>query len=229
MFGIDYATVKPLSAKLAALGMLAVSGRKNDVQNFQRYLLTSAERSGGLRAEFHIVDGIDRTVQAFSGLPCVAEYSFLPEKAAQMLHQMREKAEERYARVAEGDVSVLDTSPTLVLMLNSSEAINAISSDKTALEAWSALAGKLKTMNVCTVFGALDNVSIPYSAEVLKKIKEDRKLIFFEDLGNLKIGELPYASVKKFTGTLQRGDGYLIFGNEVARVRVPDCPMPEGK
>lgn len=229
LFGIDYATVQPLSAKLAALGMLAVSGRKNDVRNFQRYLLTSAARPGGLRAEFHIVDDIDRPTQPLSGLPCVAEYSFLPEKAVQMLLQVRQKAEERYARVAEGDVSVLDTSPTLVLMLNSSEAINAISSDKTALESWSALTGKLKTMNVCTVFGALDNVSIPYNAEILKKIKEDRKLMFFEDLGNLKIGELPYASVKKFAGALKKGDGYLILGNEVARVRMPDCPMPEGK
>lgn len=229
MFGVDYATVKPLSIKLAALGMLAVSGREEDVRNFQRYLLTAAEKADGLQAEFYIVDDINRALQPFSGLSCVAEYSFLPEQAVQMLLQVRQKAEERYACVAEGDVSVLDTSPTLVLMLNSSEAINAISSNKTAIESWSALIGKLKAMNVCTVFGALDNMSIPYSAEVLKKFKDDRKLVFFEDLGNLKIGELPYAAVKRFAGTLQKGDGYLILGNEVARIRIPNCPLQEGR
>ena len=228
MFGLDYATVKPLSIKLAALGLLAVSGSQNDVRNFQRYMITSAEKADGLQAEFYIIDGVDRALQPLSDYSCVAAYAFLPEKATQILLQVRERAEERYARVAEGDVSVLDNSPTIVLMLNSSEAINAVSVDKASLEAWSALTGKLKTMNICVVFGALDNASIPYGSEILKRIKEDRKLVFFEDLGNLKIVELPYATVKQFAGTWQKGDGYLILGNEVARIRVPICSLPEG-
>lgn len=146
-----------------------------------------------------------------------------------MLLQVRKKAEERYVRVTEGDLSVLDTSSTLVLMLNSSEAINAISSNKAVLESWLVLMGRLKSMNVCTIFGSLDNASIPYGSEVLKKFKEDRKLVFFEDLGNLKIGELPYATVKKFPNSLPKGDGFLILGNETARIRVADCPFPEGE
>ena len=223
MFGLDYATVKPLSIKLAALGVLAIAGREKDVRNFQRYLLTSAERNTGLQAEFYITDGIDRALQPFSDYSCVTAYSFLPEQAAQMLQQVRQKAEERYARVAGGDVSVLDSSPTLVLMLNSAEAINAIQQNKTALEAWHVLTGKLRSMNLCVVFGALDNASIPFSAEVLKKIKDDRKLVFFDDLGNLKIGDLPYATVKQYSGALQKGDGYLILGNDAARIRVPYC------
>lgn len=229
MFGLDYATVKPVSVKLAALGLLGVSGREKDVQNFQRYLLTSAEKTPGLQAEFYIVDGIDRSLQALSGFSCVAEYSFLPEQAAQMVQQVRQKAEERYARAASGDMSVLDTSPILVLMLNSEEAINAVQQDKSALEAWRLLTGKLKSMNLCIILGALDNASIPFSSEVLKKVKDDRKLLFFDDLGSLKIGDLPYATVKKFSASLQKGDGYLILGNEAARIRVPHCPPPEGK
>ena len=112
-------------------------------------------------------------------------------------------------------------------MLNSLEAINAISTDKSAVASWQLLTGKLKAMNVCMVFGALDNLSIPFGSEVLKKLKDDRKLIFFEDLGNLKIGDLPYSTVKKFAGTVQKGDGFLILGSEVARIRVPRCLLTE--
>lgn len=227
MFGLDYATVKPLSVQLAALGILAVSGRGNDVRNFQRYLLTSAEKTDGLQAAFYIVDSIDRALQSLSGFSCVTAYSFLPEQAVDMLQQVRQTAEERYARVAQGDLSVLDASPTLVLMLNSAEAIQAVQQNKTALEAWNLLTGKLKGMNLCLVLGALDNASIPFGSEVLKKVKDDRKLLFFDDLGNLKIGDLPYGTVKKFAGSLQKGDGYLILGNEAARIRVPDCPSQE--
>ena len=82
-------------------------------------------------------------------------------------------------------------------------------------------------MNICVIFGDLDNSSIPYGSEVLKKLREDRRLVFFDDLANLKIGELPYAMMKKFSGTFQKGDGYLILGNEIARIRVPNCPYPE--
>ena len=229
MFGLDYATVKPLSIKLAALSVLAISGREKEVRNFQRYLLTSAEENTGLRAEFYITDGIDRAMQPLSGFSCVAAYSFLQEQAVQMLQQVRLKAEERYARVAGGDASVLDHSPTLVLMLNSAEAINAVQQNRAALESWQLLTGKLRSMNLCVVFGALDNASIPFGAEVLKKIKDDRKLVFFDDLGNLKIGDLPYATVKQYSGTLQKGDAYMLLGNEAARIRVPYCPPPEGK
>ena len=225
MFGLDYGTVKPLSVKLAALGVLGVSGRKRDVQNFQRYLLTSAEKNAGVQTEFYIVDGIDRALQPLAELSCVKAYSFLPDKAAELVHELRRKAEERYEGMAK-DISILDTSPTLVLMLNSSEAINAITTDKTALASWQQLTGKLKSMNVCTVLGALDNVSIPFGSEVLKKLKEDRKLVFFDDLGNLKIGDLPYATIKQFAGSFQAGDGYVILGNDAARIRVPACPAP---
>lgn len=223
MFGVDYSTVKPLSMRLAALGTLAISGRVNGVQNFQRYLLTAANQSHELHMEFYIVDGIERTLQSFSGFSCVKAYRFLPEQAVQTLLEVRQLAAERYTRVAQGDVAILETSPTIVLMLNSGEVINAISADKAGREAWAELNGKLRTMNVCIVFGSLDNVSIPYGVEVLKKVKDDRKLVFFDDLNNLKIGELPYAMVKKYSGTLQEGDGYLILGNEVVRLRVPDC------
>ena len=54
-------------------------------------------------------------------------------------------------------------------------------------------------------------------------------MVFFEELSNLKIGELPYATAKKFAGTMQKGDGFFILGSEAARIRVPDCPLPEEK
>lgn len=224
MLGLDYATVRPVSVKLAGIGALAVSGNERDVQNFQRYLLSVSEKTTDFCAEYYILDGIDRPLQPLSGYSCVAEYFFLPEQAIQLVKQVRVKAEARYARAAAGDVSALETAPTLVLMLNSNEAINAVSSNKEGLEAWLALMGKLKGMNVCTVFGTLDNVSIPYSSDVLKKFKEDGKLLFFEELTNLKITDLPYGKTKKFAGAFRKGDGYLIAGNEIARIRVPSCP-----
>ncbi len=227
MFGLNYATVKPISIKLAAMGVFAVTGSKDDVRNFQRYILTVAENASGLHADFYVLDSIERSLQSFSTLNCVKAYSFLPEMAEKMLLEVLKIAQDRYNCITQRNTSVLDTAPTLVLMINSNEGINAISSNKSALAAWTDLTGKFKSMNICVIFGDLDNSSIPYGSEVLKKLREDRRLVFFDDLANLKIGELPYAMMKKYSGTFQKGDGYLILGNEIARIRVPNCPYPE--
>ena len=225
MFGLDYDTVSPISIKLAALGLFAVSGIQNDVQNFQRYLLTSAEKADGLNAEFYVVDSIDRPLQSLSGSSSIKRYSFFPNQAVQILQEVRAKAEERYNLYAEGDPSVLDTSPTLVLMLNSTEAINEISSDKAALAAWTDLTGRLRFMNVCIVLGNLENTALPFG-DIYKPLKTNLKLVFLGDLGNLNIGSVPYATQKKFFGSFQKGDGFLLIGNDAARIRIPDCPPP---
>ncbi len=226
MLGIDYETVAPVSQKLSSLGIMAISGQESAVKSFQRYMLTAANADTEHSTEYYIVDGIDHTLQPFSNTPCVTEYAFLPEQAPQILKEVYERAEERYARVAGGDTAALDNSPTLVLMLNSAEVINAISADKTAMGYWNAITGKLKSMKVCVVFGALENAAIPYSAEVLKKFKDNRKIVFLDRIESLKIGDLPYSGIKKFSGATKKDDGYLVFANSIARVKIPSCPLP---
>lgn len=228
MLGYDYATVKPLAVKLAALRNFAVSGREEEVRSFQRYLLEAAEIVPKPQLEFYIVDDFSRNLQTYAGDSVVKAYSFLAEQAVPFILQVKERAEERYFRVVNGDISILDTAPTMVLMLNSSEAVNAISSDKNALDAWRALTGNLKDMNVCIVLGNLENMSIPFGAEILKKYKEERRLLFFDNLTNMKIVDLPYSSVKNFPGALPDGDGYIIIGSEIARIRIPNRSGAKG-
>ena len=79
------------------------------------------------------------------------------------------------------------------------------------------------SMNVCTIIGALENTPIPFGAGILKPLKDSRKLVFFDNLNNLKIVDLPYSETKKHSIALQKGDGYFIIGNDVARIRVPQC------
>ena len=58
---------------------------------------------------------------------------------------------------------------------------------------------------------------------ILKKAKEERKLILFDDHENLKIFDLPYSSTKKFKKALELGDCYFIKGNECIKIKTPKC------
>jgi len=102
------------------------------------------------------------------------------------------------------------------------DAIEAISSNSMVMAKYNNIIGKYKTMNVCVILGAVENASIPYSApEILKKWKEDRKLLFFDDIDNLKLFDLPYSATKKYKKSLEVGDCYFIKGNECVKIKTP--------
>ena len=118
----------------------------------------------------------------------------------------------------------MSDSPVIVLMLNSPDAIDAICANSSALAAYNNIVGKYKTMNICVILGGVENASIPYNApEVLKKAKEERKLVLFDDYENLKVFDLPYSSTKKFKKALELGDCYFINGNECIKIKTPKC------
>ena len=220
--GLDYESVSPIYLDLKTLGMLALSGRSRfGRSNFLRYLVCTAGSYPG-KVEFYIVDGIDRKLKEFKDHQCVTEYAFLPDRARETVERIEAVLASRYQSVASGELGILDTAPVLVLMLNSLDAIEAISSNSMVMAKYNNIIGKYKTMNVCVILGAVENASIPYSApEILKKWKEDRKLLFFDDIDNLKLFDLPYSATKKYKKSLEVGDCYFIKGNECVKIKTP--------
>ena len=156
--------------------------------------------------------------------PNVKEYVFLPDQAIQTVKNIEATVAARYDAVLKGNVEILSDSSVIVLMLNSPDAIDAICANSSALAAYNNIIGMYKTMNVCVILGGVENASIPYNApEVLKKAKEERKLVLFDDYENLKIFDLPYSSTKKFKKALELGDCYFIKGNECIKIKTPKC------
>ena len=64
------------------------------------------------------------------------------------------------------------------------------------------------------------NAPVGYNApEILKAIKDNRNFFFFDDLQNLKVCDIPVATVRKFRKKIMSGDGYWLAGNEVLKVK----------
>ena len=54
-------------------------------------------------------------------------------------------------------------------------------------------------MNVGVIISAIENAPIPYSApEVIKGIRDGRHLMYFGDISELKIYDMPLAVTRKF-------------------------------
>ena len=206
--GLDYETVMPFFVDFRNIGVMAASGRRHfGRRNFLRYLIYESERQYPGRTEFYIVDGIDCKMHNIAGNSNVKEYVFLPDQAIQLIKNIEAMVIARYEAVINSDINILRSSPVIVLMINNTDAIEAICNNDTTLTAYNNITGKYKNMNVCVILGAVENATISYNApEILKNIREGRKLFLFDDIGNLKMFDLPYSSTKHYKKALQIGD-----------------------
>ena len=223
--GLDYGTVSPYSISLASQGALAVSGRdKSGKHNFIRYIITMLERVYPGRSAVYIVDGINKRLSDMKEMPNVRQYSFLADRAKDYVLEIEGILKERFAALAGGDDQVLDHSELLVLILNSTDAAEAVSQDSKVMEAYRNILGRYKNLNCFILVGNYENNTIPYGApEVLKKLKDSRQFMFFDDLSALKILDLPIATVREFKKPIALGDGYLIHDSDCCKLKTVRC------
>lgn len=109
-----------------------------------------------------------------------------------------------------------------LIIINSQEVYTAISDSKDALNALKNIMGKYKVLNVYLLFGAVPNAQIAYgSPDIYKMMKETKSILFFDNLDNCKIVDIPLAIKRKNQKKIEPGDAYYIFEDEVSKVRIP--------
>lgn len=116
----------------------------------------------------------------------------------------------------------MSEAPLLLYIIDNLDAAVAISNDRETLNAYKNITGKYKNLKVAVIISALENTSIPYGApEVIKGLKEQKNLLFFDDLVNLKVYDLSLALTKQFKKQIEQGDGYYIKENDCVKLKTP--------
>ncbi len=225
VFGLDYATVTPFVLNFASLGMMAVTGRaKSGKHNFVRYCMYALERMYPKQLQLYVVDGINKKFGEFKELPFVKEYSILPDSAAAYIKDIESRLKERYDALVLGDEKVMEKSELLVLILDNMDAVTAICNNISALNAYKNVVGRYKNMNVCILVTALENAGISYSApEIFKHIRDSRHMMYFDDITNMKIFDVPLSMSKRYKKAIEMGDAYYIKENDCIKLKTPIC------
>ena len=219
--GLDYASVSPFVFDLSTLGMLAISGREGSGKhNFIKYITRMLEMSHPGTSEVYIVDGINRKLASLQDCTNVKSYEFLAEKSVDMVKEIEETLKARYDSLANGTTTDVSDEKLIVLVLNNPDAVELISTDTTALNMFKNITGKYKNMKVCVIVGNVDNVNISYTApEILKKVRESKHVMFFDDMANMKIFDIPLAVMRNYKKPIELGDAYYIKDNEYHKVK----------
>lgn len=218
--GLDYATVTPCVVDFAALGLLAVTGREQSGKhNWVRYSVDMLNTMYPGKSKIYVVDSIAKKLASFKQAVNLQAYSMVAEEAVTYIKEIERELKARYDALVAGNESALNEAELLILILDNQDAITAICNDREALEAYRNIVGRYKNMKA-SIITFIENVNIPYSApEILKNIREQKHMMFFEDMSNMKIFDVPLSMARNFKKPIETGDGYYIKDNECVKIK----------
>ncbi|MBM6694902.1 type VII secretion protein EssC [Pseudoflavonifractor capillosus] len=218
--GLDYATVTPCVLDLSAVGLLAVAGREGAGRhNWMKYTVDMLDTMYPGMSKVYVVDGIGKKLVSLKSGDNVTAYSIIAEDAVQYIKEMEQQLKERYEALVAGNENALNDVPLLMLLVDNQDALMAICNNPDALAAYKNIVGRYKNMKACIV-ALVENQNIPYSApEILKNIRDQRNFMYFDDMSNMKIFDVPLVMSRNFKKPIELGDGYYIKNNECIKLK----------
>lgn len=220
--GLDYATVSPFVIQLNNLGMpLTITGKEGaGKHNFFKYAVNMLNKVYPNQTEVHIVDSINKKLSALKTLGNVKNYEFMPENVHSIIVDIEQQLKDRYDEMACGNDDVLRESNLIILIINNKEAIEFISENASIFNSYKNIVGKFKNMNVCVLFGDYENTNISYSSpDLVKNLRDARHFLYFDDIANLKILDMPLATMRQFKKQIDVGDAYYIKDNDCIKLK----------
>lgn len=220
--GLNYATVSPFVIQLNNLGMpLTITGKEGaGKHNFFKYAVNMLNKVYPNQTEVHIVDSINKKLSALKTLGNVKNYEFMPENVHSIIVDIEQQLKDRYDEMACGNDDILRESNLIILIINNKEAIEFISENASIFNSYKNIVGKYKNMNVCVLFGDYENTNISYSSpDLVKNLRDARHFLCFDDIANLKILDMPLATMRQFKKQIDVGDAYYIKDNECTKVK----------
>ena len=221
--GLNYEDVMPYMLRMSSIGVLAVVGREGSGRhNWIKYVADMLELMYPGRSKVYISDGIGKKLASMKEKRNVVRYSMIAEDIVSYLKEIEEELQSRYELLAKGIESDPAEADYMLLIIDNPDAIEQISNSKEALASYKNIIGRYRNMNVGVIISAIENAPIPYSApEVIKGIRDGRHLMYFGDISELKIYDMPLAVTRKFKKPIETGDGYYIKENKCIKLKTP--------
>lgn len=217
--GLDYATVQPVFLEMHKRNLLALSGGEDAERcGFIRYFIHGTEALG-MEPEITIFDDFERSLADLIQGTGDGRYHIDGEGISDAVLELESCLQERYRLMAAQEP--YDESLRL-LIINSQEAAEALGGSREAMAALKNITGKYRMLHGYVLFGNVPNAPIPYGApESYKLVKEARHILFFGDLENCKLVDIPLAVIRNHKKKIGAQDAYLLVENDCYKLKTP--------
>lgn len=222
---LDYANVDVVHLDFRQMNEVCIVGNE---QRRRMEVLTSVLQPVEQNLETqsvkaYIIDNIERPLMSKAEAEYVETYTIDYMAVGEIIVKIAEELERRYEKLINEGIEALKGLPLYLVVINSKEAIEYISSTKNILEMYKNLVKKYKSLGICFVYSDIENIPVAYGApELLKRFKENKKVfITISNLKEFKFCELPANSVRT-SKQLKSGDAYWLNGSTIQRVKLID-------
>lgn len=218
--GLDYATVTPYVLDFASAGLLAITGREGAGRhNWLKYSVDMLSTMYPGMSKVYVVDSIGKKLASLKESDNTTAYSMIAEDAVKYIKEIEMKLKDRYDALVAGNEQTLNDAELLMMVIDNPDALLAICNNANGLAAYKNIIGRYKNMKVC-IIAFVENANIPYSApEIMKNIRDQRNFMYFDDMSNMKIFDVPLAMSRNFKKPIDLGDGYYIKDNEYVKLK----------
>jgi S-DNA-T family DNA segregation ATPase FtsK/SpoIIIE len=127
---------------------------------------------------------------------------------------------ERQERTAECDGYSIDEEPLLLLVIENDRLFEYLQTNKDVSTQIVQLLKKYRKYKFAIILSEIDNANVPFNApEFMKFIKENKRFIFFDDIGNMKFFDVTAKQQKENSKPLKQGDAFVSFNGDIERIK----------
>ncbi len=220
--GLDFATIEPVVVDTRGDFEFALIAKKKErVLSFLKSFTKIAQifnKNGQLR--FFVLDGIERELKYLKDSPVMQYYSIEVSESELILDMVLENLNaNKYNMVSEaGDKADCVTN---IVIINSKEALEYISTTKPVLEKFKEICGSYKNYGVLFLYSAIENAPVAYSGpEMLKRIKENKKVLLLDNINTLKVFDVPAGQQRLYAKEISQSEGYWMNGTEIKKIKL---------
>ena len=170
--------------------------------------------------KIYVLDGIERELKYLKENPLTQRYSIESSESELVIEDVLENLKvNKYNMISEdGNKNEFTTN---IIIVNSKETMEYISSTKPVLEKFKEIYGSYKNYGVLFVYAAVENATVAYNGpELLKRIKENKKALVLDNINTVKIFDIPANQIRAFSKEILSDEGYWINGTEVQKVKL---------
>lgn len=222
--GIDFDTVEPVMLNIEKESYIAISGKDNSGRsNYIRYLFKCMQESIFVNPiEAYVIDNYEQKLANLDDYGFVEQYTTDASAFEMILEKVQLLCEMRTERCQEEGIQWLKSEPTVVVVVNNAAIYDASKITKDACGQWKNIVKNYKNMKILFIMAGVENTTVGISSsEILKYFKENKNILFFDELAKVKLTDVPAAIQRQFRNSMEQGDAFYITSSGVVRLRTP--------
>lgn len=220
--GLDYEAVRPVTINLLKNVVMGVVGKeKSGKSNLVGLIIEQLKKNMfSTPSKIYIVDDIEGQLSKYKNYGIVERYTIDANDFIEDVSEVYGILQERKKMVVEQGVHILGEQSLIMFVVQNREAIESLSKNANTIKIYKDIISQYKAYKICFLYSNIEDAAISFSGpEILKLMKENRRIFYFDNIQNSKICDVSSIVAKKYKKEIELGDMYYFKDSEIKKIK----------